>query len=425
MYLVLLKIEKKIYFENLDNQNEMIDFIESIEEKFGIIDYEKSIIVDGSDENIEYLIELIESEFYLDIIGRKINDIVFNKLVKLLMNLTIDVKITHGIEFDEFDEESYNGMELTVDIVKEIINDSSDQLYSIYVYWTDENVILSLEELDIDFDRKKSFKQTFENLDESLAVFEGFRYDFMEIISEENENMLIVSDYLSEVKTFITEKMSSMPWKDIQHIHFDDGSLYKQKDVIKTIKESNDNEYMTAQEVMKKLRISDQTLSNWRRKKLIEFRKISNRKFLYYIESVNNIFENGIDTTGTAINIYIPQEKNNSEIKPIDFKKSIIELLKPYAYKVPEYKFKKQHFFLNFGNKGMLSSPQVMINNKFQLVDYIRKNIIYDTPELLYEYLIELFKDGKEPIIDTSKKIQPEYSFFYLNKLFDITTISH
>ena len=45
MFLVLLKIKNKIYFENLDNQEEMIDFIDTVENKYGEIEYKKSIVV--------------------------------------------------------------------------------------------------------------------------------------------------------------------------------------------------------------------------------------------------------------------------------------------------------------------------------------------------------------------------------------------
>jgi hypothetical protein len=86
--------------------------------------------------------------------------------------------------------------------------------------------------------------------------------------------------------------------------------------------------------------------------------------------------------------------------------------------------YKAQNFFLNFGNINISSSPQVMLNNDFKLVDVIKKNVILDNSKDVYDYLVNLFKDGKQPRIDTSKKMLNEYSKFYLNNLHDESFVS-
>lgn len=451
MYLVLLKIKKKIYFENLNNQTEMMDFIDSIENKFGEIEYNKSIIISGNDDDINEIMEMIEENYYLYIVGRKIDEKVYKELITLIDGISMDVKITFGIEFEEekeneeiFEEPepiftkqtktietedekvSYDfnpPMELNINTLNDIINDEDEEenidintKYSLFIYWTHNSVILSVEELSLaEYDKSKSFKQQFDNIDETLSLFEGFKHDFMELINDETETMFMINDHLTIIQQFIENKILMMEWKDTSSIKYFNGKYRQNK--VKVNNEIIENDYLTAKEVMKKLRISDQTLANWRRNNLIDFRKISSRKYLYLNESVNEIFENGVDTSGISNNTVEP-EIVSAQIKKINYETEIIKLLHPISFKIPEYKFNKQNFFLNFGNVNIVSSPQVMINNNFQLIDYIKKTVIYETPKELYEYLIKIFKEGKEPRIDTSKKIQSEFSQFYLNKLY-------
>lgn len=422
MYLVLLKINNKIYFESLDSKNEMVDFIEAIESKYGEIEYKKSIVIYGNDEDINEIIELIEENYYLHIVGRKIDEKVYKDLIALIENLSLNISITYGIEFEDEDM----GMELNEETVEKIINESASLIdeienisYPVYIYWTTNNVVFSMSEIEDEFDESISFKQTFKNLDEAISIFEGFKHDFMELISEEDNTYFVVNKHLPLVQPYIEQKIIMMKWKETQTIKYMDGK-YRTKKSENIFDEKSDEEYMTAKEVMKKLRISDQTLANWRRKGLVKFRRISNRKYLYYIESIQNIFENGIDTTG--VNNQITTSKKQAS--NINYEKEILNMLSPIAFKIPEYKYKKQNFFLNFGNIGITSSPQVMINNNFQLVDFIRKSIIFNSAKELYEYLVDVFNDNKEPRIDTSKKIQPEFSNFYLNKLYDRKMVS-
>ena len=442
MFLVLLKIKNKIYFESLSNQELMIEFIDNVEEKYGEIEYKKSVIVEGSDNDIDDIINMIEEHYYLHIVGRKIDEKVYKDLIALLEDLKLDVKITYGIEFEtkevDLEEDGLppapktTGTLLNTDsystimsAVKESeeLSDVPDSPYSFYVYWFEDRVVFNLDEMD-GFDTSCSFRQSFENLDEVMALFEGFKHDFMEIIDDKTDSSFSVTSNLKEVKEFIELKLSLMGWKDTKPLKYLNGRFKQKKvDPVETVAIGHD--YLTASEVMRKLRISDQTLANWRRCGLIDFKKISNRKYLYVIESVNNIFENGVDTSG-VVNIKETKTPLHTPSKPkqINYEEEILNLLKPYAFKIPEYKYQKQNFFLNFGNIGISSSPQVMINNQFQLIDFIKKNVIKETPQDLYEYLLETICGGNEPRIDTSRKIQPEFSRFYLNKLYDRSIVS-
>ena len=442
MFLVLLKIKNKIYFESLDTQDEMIDFIDSVENKYGEIEYKKSIVVSGEEPYIDEIVNMIEEHYYLHIVGRKIDEKVYKELVALLGDLKLDVKITYGIEFEEDHRPTKKvepsnpqniGSLLNTETISEIMSeveeievDLDTPMYSFYVYWFDNNVTFNLEEMT-DFDPSSSFIQTFENLDEVMSVFEGFKHDFMEIIDTETESSFSITTNLESVREFIETKISMLDWKSTQAIKYLNGRFKQKKVDTVVVTDYISGDYFTAREVMKKLRISDQTLANWRRCGLIEFKKISNRKYLYMVDNVNDIFENGVDTTGvvnitesaTAANLYTPTKP-----KQINYEDEILNILKPIAFKIPEYKYQKQNFFLNFGNVGISSSPQVMINNQFQLVDFIKKSVIKSTPQELYEYLISVFGSGNEPRIDTSKRIQPEFSRFYLNKLYDKSIVS-
>lgn len=421
MFIVLLKIKDRIYFESLDTQNEVVEYIEAVETKFGIIEYSESSIVEGSDKDINYIMELIDEHFYLYILGRKIESKVYNDLLSMIENSKLKIKITHGIEFEDDESVDDSGTTLNTNTLTDIIQEiNDDPIYVINFLISSELIIIGLN-LDITkytFEKTKSFKQTFDNLDESLSIYEGFKYDFMEIITSESEDHIML-EYNEKNVNFIETKINLMDWKELQGIKYMDGNYKK-----KTTSNNEvycENDYLTAREVMRMLRISDQTLANWRKNNLIEFKKITNRKFLYPLDSVQDIFENGIaipisldldDVTYNTKNLYKPQK--------INYELEIIKMLKPIAYKIPEYKREKQNYFLNFGNIGLVSSPQVMINNDFQLVDFIKKSVIVSNAEELYDYLVGIFKDGKQPRLDTSKRIQPEFSNFYINKLFNM-----
>ena len=440
MFLVLLKIKEKIYFESLNTHDEMVEFIESIEKKFGGIEYKKSVIISGDDNIINELMEAIEEKYYLYIVGRKLDEKVYKDLIELVSDFSKDIQITFGIEFCE--DEIFEEIPVVVNnsistdslmdssVLKSVIEsndiiDFENQKYEIYfLYYPDKIFITMNEPLDNKYDSSKSFKQTFNNFDECLAVFDGFRQDFMEIIENDDESSLIIKEYLEILQTFIENKILMMNWKDVQNIKYLNGRFRENKIDTHSSEIYTDTDYMTAREVMKLLRISDQTLSNWRKNNLIDYKKISNRKYLYSMDNVQDIFENGVDTSGiNNSNLELSPGPIN-QIKQIDYNAEITKILKPLAFKIPAYKYKVQNFFLNFGNINISSSPQVMLNNDFNLVDVIKKNVILDNPKDVYDYLVNIFKDGKQPRIDTSKKILNDYSKFYLNNLHDESFVS-
>lgn len=431
MFLVLLKIKNKIYFENLDTHSDMVEFIDTVETKYGEIEYGKSIVVTGSEFHIDEIINMIEEKYYLHIVGRKIDEKVYKDLLSMLKNLNTSVKITYGIEFeDENIEPTTAYAEMPAEntdhtqnflIDEKTVDNYSQQVYSLGIYRFDTGVTISLVEKS-GYDSSRSFIQHFENLDEIMSVFEGLKHDFMELIDSEDDCSFTITNNLYEVNTYIEAKFSLMMWKNIQKIKYINGR-YKKIELPDRV-EYETGEYMTASEVIKKLRISDQTLANWRRSGLIEFKKISNRKYLYITDNINHIFKNGIDSSGVTTKPKTHTIDKLEKTNLINYEYEILKILRPFAFKIPEYKYRQQNFFLNFGNVGISSSPQVMINNEFQLIDFIKKSVIKETPQQLYEYLLDVFRSGKEPRVDTSRKIQPEFSKLYLNKLYDKNYLS-
>lgn len=292
--------------------------------------------------------------------------------------------------------------------ISNIMNFNTDiqnkaDLYELSIIEYLDSIIVSID--DLNFENKKPLfkkKIKFNNFDERLNIFYGFKYDFDELIIEENDKMIIIEKQEFDVVGFIENKLTLLRWKEFDKSVLSTNSVEISK-------------YLTSSEVIDKLRISDQTLANWRKKGLLEFKKISQRKFLYDNKVIDDIFKHGISDEND-ISVIVKKSDNKNDNKKC-YEKEIIEMLKPLIFKVEEYKFNHQNYFFNFGNVGITSSPQVMINNNCQLVDYIKKDIIFDNSKDLYEYMRAIFSDGKEPRIDTSKKIPTEFSRFYLNRL--------
>lgn len=323
--------------------------------------------------------------FFLNINGQKIDDSVYKNVITFIKN-------------KKFETELISNIGDRVEI---------ENKYNIFLKFSKKILIITLsstDEIDTSFEREICL--TFDNVDEMLSVFYGFRYDFMELITKETDSALIIETSKYEIEKYIESKLYGMNWKKL-----------KNPSNMKNKSETVDcGKYLTTPEVIKKLRISDQTLANWRKNNLIDYKKISSRKYLYAAETVEQIFETGIDDsfTPTATKVKkIAIEIRNEEF----YKNEITKMLRPFAFKIQEYKFKRQNFFLNFGNVGCSSSPQVMISNNFQLVDYIKKTVLCKNSEELYTYLTKIFKDGLNPRIDTSKIVQSEFSNFYLNHL--------
>lgn len=290
--------------------------------------------------------------------------------------------------------------------------------YAIYVYVKQKKIIISLDALTVSRIEDESYIISFENFDESISILEGLRYDLSEVIEYSSDRMLTIK-HNEPIRKFIETKLEMMTWKDIPEIIYMDGSkkISAVEPVIVDV--FQENEYLTAREVLKKLRISDQTLAKWRKNGQIKCKQLSARKYLYHVDDVRAILNNGTGITKVVdkSNTTKVVKKSNKTIVDTNYEAEILKLLHQFVYKVPDYKYKKQNFFLNFGNIGISSSPQVMINNDFQLVDYIKKQVIYDGPEELFGYLSGILDEGKSPGVDSSKIVQNGYSMFYLNNL--------
>lgn len=393
MYLlVLLKLRGDIYFDIVDD-SELSSFIESIAAGYGHIDFNNSTIITGESEDLNHIMELIESSFVL-LDEHRISGSMYVELLEFIGRISMGITIVHGVIFD--------------DVTDRIIL-STRVAYDVYIYCFRRKVVISLVKMD-GYLSGKSFKCSFENIDESLSMLEGFRHDFMEIISSESESYIVVTERLDVVIPFIEKKIGMMSWRYNGTIMYLDGTVRVEDDL--------GTEYLTSTEVIRKLRISDQTLANWRKKGLVDFRRISDRKYLYLFSDIDYIFENGIDPVVDTINKDMPL------LNVMNYAEEILGILKPYAFKIPEHELEKHNYFLNFGNIGISSSPQVMINNNFQLIDYIKKQIICETPKELHKYLMTNIALSIEPILDTSKKIQKGFSNCYLHNLYDDSLVA-
>jgi len=430
MHILLLKIPNKVYFESVNTSEEMVEFIDAIEKKYGIIDYDQSIIISGVDNLLNEVLDNIENHYDLYIVGRRLDEKVYKEMLAFIVgNKKYDtLKFKYGIEFEENknEDETEILVENNIPNIPTELQFTIEKKYQITLLMFPNSIIITMGDFsDKSAILEKSFSVKFENFDEAMSFYEALKYDTMEINSEIDETTFSIDIYIDEVLKLIKTKIQLMSWKDLENIIYFDGSRYEEfismdtQPNIDEIKYENYDMMFTAKEVMKKLRISDQTLANWRRNELIKYKKISNRKYLYFADNIHNIFENGVDTTkiNNQSNVNTLNSISQKKSADVDYKNEIIRLLTPLVYKIPEYKLKKQFFFFNFGNIGLQSSPQVMINNNYQLVDYIKKTILKDSEEEVFKYLKNIMDDGKEPRIDTSKKIQPEFSYFYLNNL--------
>jgi hypothetical protein len=408
MCLIFLKIGGKVYFDMFDTFNEVDDYIKTMDaNNVSKIEYLKSVVIFGDSKILDTILNAINERFYLHIVRGKIDEQVYKDLVAYISsnyNTQYGIKVVYGVDIVNIEEN------MCQKITKTDVH--VENRYDVYMNIGDDEIVISLDRIDGKFNKNKSFKQTYANFDEAAAVFYGFKYDLMEIIVSETDKMIVVKSHFDEVIKLFEQKLLLMVWKDVVSMHNGNGKI-KYMGGVDVLNDGDKHEYLTAPEVMKKLRISDQTLANWRKNNQVDFKKISNRKFLYSMQSINDIFENGI------IEKNVIKTTNNKNTKDdTNYELKIHTLLRPLTFKVPEFKYKKQNFFLNFGNIGITSSPQVMINNNYQLVDFIKKTVICEDSKDLYFYLENIFKDGREPRIDTSKNIPSEFSKFYLNKLY-------
>ena len=423
MSLLILKLEDNILAQVVQD-NKSKDFITDSTLKYGPIDLSMSFIIDGDIHILERLYNSIEMDYYST--SGLIKDEWFSDIIT---DIEKKNKRMH------LDLEIYEGINISTEVVEEEIHEPIET-FSLetesYVFFcgvfTNELVIgtdtsFNLSNLigDGSLDKLKSFTVEFENFDEVSSMFEGIKYDTMEIYEESSIGITIPKEWKDKVLRLLENKITLTEWRDFKNFK----NMNGHKKVEATVNEIN-NDMLTSKEVCKLLRISDQTLANWRRSGLIEFKKISSRKFIFPVAQVMNIQENGIDTDGLVVpeskkipKVPVEVSAKIEKIKEIDYKKEITQWVKMFSFQVTELKYKKQNFFLNFGNVGFNSSPHVMITDDFKLFDYIKNIEIYSNEKDLWKYLDGLSKSGDKPRIDTSKRIYPGYANLYLNGLYE------
>lgn len=186
----------------------------------------------------------------------------------------------------------------------------------------------------------------------------------------------------------------------------------------KVINFGSDTTKLSSAEVCELLNISKQTLSYWRKANKIACVKKSERVFEYDQRVIQDILMDML-TTESLYLTEKPKVKSNRVKSSIKYEEKIEEWVKRYTHKVTSQKYKKQFYFLNFGNIGIKSSPQVMITDDYKLVDFINNKEIIDNTKELWDYLVDLDNNSLQPMIDTSSQYYQGFSDLYLNKLFE------
>lgn len=415
--MILYLIRKKDAFkigksDNIDNslKDSMINFDE--------IDWENSCYYVGTNDDITDLEKIIGRLFKKDLIKNSedsSNGLWFSNDTYLDILMFIDTEINNG------------NFEITERTEYKKPDDPSEKFIDHYFYFLAYknsyaeigkiNTMDSKKFLDENIVVTDSIILKFTDSEECNNMFESIRLDIPH--TKKSEKIIqIQEDFLDTVTKLIKVKINLKS----KYINFKLISLQSNKVIDFGVETSKFN----SNEVCEILNISRQTLSNWRKYKKIDFEKISDRKYLYPQKEVQKILENKLIITplveSSQKSLYNPEIKTKKRKLPttinINYKDKIIDWVRTFSYHIAEIKYKKQNFFLNFGNVGFTSSPHVMITNDFKLYDYIKKNVIIDNEKELWEYLNNLTKNGEKPIIDTSKKIYPGFSDLYLNKLF-------
>lgn len=180
------------------------------------------------------------------------------------------------------------------------------------------------------------------------------------------------------------------------------------------------SKYLNSEETLKLLNIDRFKLAYLRKIKAIKFKQISPKKIIYPLA---NILEFGIydkniddvDVCETSIKVIGPEDKIKIH-NQIDVPQIVIDFLKIHKNKVPPYKLAGQNYFLNFANKGVESSPQVMLNDELDLVDLVSNEILVDR-NAITQYIDLLIKENINPVIELSKKVIPGFKKYYLNNI--------
>jgi hypothetical protein len=186
--------------------------------------------------------------------------------------------------------------------------------------------------------------------------------------------------------------------------------LYKKSDVLSLLNTLKDNKKNTlnSKEVCQTLGISKQLLLYWRKTNKIKFKVMTNKNIRYEKEHIQELL-----TTRLRLN-----QPSKQTITKKSVETEIKNWIRAFSYKIAEQKYSKQLFFLNFGNVGIVSSPQVMISDDFKLVDVIHGITLIEDSTKVLNYLNSLSDKSLKPLIDTSKEYYEGFGTIYLNKLY-------
>lgn len=311
-------------------------------------------------------------------------------------------------------------------------------IFCCFVY-DDENILITLKNafnddlfLDDVIDKNKSIILKFNQSIDARNFFNSIFFITKKLNNKlDSKNFSISSENAKNIHSLILNNSRNL----INIMDFKTIYLSENK-----ILDFTSRKTFSSDEVCKLLGIDRQLLSYWRKSNKIKFKKLSDKKFIYQKNHVFELLENMMiedkikdkDLSLNQNNIVQPPKLNKKieklkasinnnvtetqDITP-HYDILITNWIKSFTHKIIEYKYDKQKFFLNFGNLGFISSPQVMINDNFQLVDYIKKKVIKSTPEETWEYLNSLKNLNLQPRIDSSKLYNDGYKKLYLNNL--------
>ena len=384
--MILYLIRKKDIFKIGKSENSDTSLTE-LNTDFKEIDWENSCYYTGSDDDIEDLEKIINRLFKKDLVELSEDsseELWFDNSCYLDILVFIDTELNNG-SFEISDRVEYKNPE---DSSQKSIN----HFFYFLVYKDNDAEIGKTDTLDSKRFSDKNIITTdsivikFSDSDECHNMFESTKLDIPHT-KKSKKKIAVKNEYLPNLTKLIKVKINiKSEYLDLKLI-----SLQSNKVIDFGIETSS----FTSSEVCELLNISRQTLSNWRKYKRISFEKVSDRNYLYPQKEVQHILENRLITEplieSSPKSLSVPKVESKKRKLPtslaVDYKEKIIEWVRAFSYHITEIKYKKQNFFLNFGNVGFVSSPHVMITDNFELYDYIKKNVIIDNEKELWEYL--------------------------------------
>lgn len=391
------------------------------------LDYKFDLFYEGDESDINDLVNIIDRLFKKHKTVK--NEVSFFDVDSIELITTF---IDDEIKKENFD---ISNKKQISSYIENILRGNDEDIFMSCLTDLNDNLELSLcSHTNIDYTEcnyNNSYFIKFVDNIQAKLFFDAIKMDSNGFNIITGETILIIKKWSTNIHKLIKFKLNLLKTHIYTKIIYMDTKPSMQVDGKK---------FLSSTEVCKLMTISRQKLSYWRKNNFIKYKKISDRKYVYSSNQISQLMED------VLLNNLIPKKEPNviKYEQPIIKKESRLDRLKKtfeidlleapfeenidyntkikewvdfYSNKIPKHKFTNQHFFLNFGNIGFVSSPHVMINDDLQLVDFIKGTIIKNSPSELLEYLNNLTETGKEPRIDTSKKIYQGYSKFYLRKI--------